>query len=197
MVYILQCDSHQCLLWAVVNNVCVCVSTGTLDRLNPRGLEQLYAGELSLNVATLSERSVVRGRLAPRPMTDARDSHSPVLLKRPSETAPVTLVGMAWLAIDSDCTLHFEVRIYYCTWMCVIFNARSSFFLLWLCSPVQAMASLFTRFRDHTRWHTTVGRTPLDEWSACRRDLYLTTHNRKISMPPVVFEPMIAAGEQL
>jgi len=25
--------------------------------------------------------------------------------------------------------------------------------------------------------HTTVGRTPLDEWSARRRDLYLTTHN--------------------
>jgi hypothetical protein len=25
--------------------------------------------------------------------------------------------------------------------------------------------------------HTTLGRTPLDEWSAPRRDLYLTTHN--------------------
>jgi len=25
--------------------------------------------------------------------------------------------------------------------------------------------------------HTTVGRTPLDEWSAIRTDLYLTTHN--------------------
>jgi hypothetical protein len=25
--------------------------------------------------------------------------------------------------------------------------------------------------------HTTLGRTPLDEWSARRRDLYLTTHN--------------------
>ena len=28
----------------------------------------------------------------------------------------------------------------------------------------------------HTQWHTTVGRTPLDEGSARRRDLYLTTH---------------------
>jgi len=37
-----------------------------------------------------------------------------------------------------------------------------------------------------TRRHTTVGRTPLDEWSARRRDLYLKTHNtrnRRISMP--------------
>jgi hypothetical protein len=29
---------------------------------------------------------------------------------------------------------------------------------------------------DHTQTHTTVGRTPLDEGSARRRDLYLKTH---------------------
>ena len=42
--------------------------------------------------------------------------------------------------------------------------------------------------------HTTVGRTPLDEGSARRRDLYLTTHNthnRQTSMPLVGFEPAI------
>jgi len=39
-----------------------------------------------------------------------------------------------------------------------------------------AMASSFLRFLDHTR-RITVGRTSLDEWSARRRDLYLTTHN--------------------
>jgi len=32
-------------------------------------------------------------------------------------------------------------------------------------------------FLDHTQRHTTVGSAPLDEWSAHRRDLYLTTHN--------------------
>jgi len=42
-------------------------------------------------------------------------------------------------------------------------------------SPQWARATSFTRFLDHTRRHTTVGRTPLDEWSARRRDLYLTT----------------------
>ena len=60
------------------------------------------------------------------------------------------------------------------------------------------MASWFTRFLDHTQRRTTVGRTPLDEWSARRRDLFLTTHNthsRQISMPPVGFEPTISAGE--
>ena len=43
-------------------------------------------------------------------------------------------------------------------------------------------------FLDHTQRRSTVGRTPLDESAARRRDLYLTTHdthNRQISMPPV------------
>jgi len=43
------------------------------------------------------------------------------------------------------------------------------------------------RFLYHTQRRITVGRTPLDEWSACRRDLYLTTHNihnRHPSIPP-------------
>ena len=54
-------------------------------------------------------------------------------------------------------------------------------------------------FLDHARWRSTVGRTPLDKWSARRRDLYLTTHdthNRQISMPPVGVEPTISAGER-
>jgi len=52
-------------------------------------------------------------------------------------------------------------------------------------------------FLDRTQRRSTVGRTPLDEWSARRRDLYLTTpntHNR--SMLPVKFEPTILAGER-
>jgi hypothetical protein len=47
--------------------------------------------------------------------------------------------------------------------------------------------------------HTTLGRTPLDEWSALNRDLYLTTHNtheRKTSMPPAGFEPTIPVRER-
>ena len=65
-------------------------------------------------------------------------------------------------------------------------------------APQWARASSFTRFLDHTR-RTTVGRTPLGEWSARRRDLYLTTHNthnRQTSMPPVGFEPTVSACER-
>ena len=57
----------------------------------------------------------------------------------------------------------------------------------------------FLMFLDHTQRRSTVGRIPLDEWSARRRDPYLTTHdthNRQISMPPVGFEPTISAGER-
>jgi hypothetical protein len=42
-------------------------------------------------------------------------------------------------------------------------------------------------FLDHILWSTTVGRPPLDELSACHRELYLTTHNilrRQTSVPP-------------
>jgi len=53
---------------------------------------------------------------------------------------------------------------------------------------------------DHiqTHTHTTVGRTPLDEGSARRRDLYLTTHNihnRQKSMPPAGSKPVIPTSE--
>jgi hypothetical protein len=58
---------------------------------------------------------------------------------------------------------------------------------------------LFLMFLDHTQRRSKVGSTPLDERSARRRDLYLTTHdthNRQISMPPMGFEPAISAGER-
>ena len=57
----------------------------------------------------------------------------------------------------------------------------------------------FLMFLDHTQRRSTVGRTPLDERSARRRDFYLTTHdthNRQTSMPPVGFEPKISTGER-
>ena len=47
--------------------------------------------------------------------------------------------------------------------------------------------------------HTTFVSTPLDEWSARRRDFYLTTHNthkRQAFMPAAGFEPAIPANER-
>ena len=69
----------------------------------------------------------------------------------------------------------------------------------WHNSPQRATASSFTRFLDHTQRRTTFGGTPLDEWWARHRDLYLrrhNIHNRQISMTPVGFEPTVSAGER-
>ena len=49
--------------------------------------------------------------------------------------------------------------------------------------------------KSHTKRH----HTSLDEWSARRIDLCLTTHNthnRQTSMPSAGFEPTISAGER-
>ena len=46
--------------------------------------------------------------------------------------------------------------------------------------------------------HTTLGRNPLDEWSACHSALHVTTHNgnkRQSSLPPAEFEPAISATQ--
>ena len=79
-------------------------------------------------------------------------------------------------------------------------HLKERFFFYGACSPIVGYGLLILEvFRDHTQRRTTVGRTPLDEWSARRRDLYLTTHNthnRQTSMPPVGFEPTISAGER-
>ena len=74
----------------------------------------------------------------------------------------------------------------------ICINATTLFVCSWLDSLQWASASSFTRFLEHTQPRTTDGRTPLDEWSVRSRDLYLTTHNthnRKMSITPVAFEP--------
>jgi len=88
-----------------------------------------------------------------------------------------------------------------CRWRVVKLLTEQEFCFVCFCreSPQWGTASSFTRFLDPTQRCTTVGRTPLDQWSARRRDLSLTTHNnrnRKTSMPPVGFEPASAISER-
>jgi len=58
-------------------------------------------------------------------------------------------------------------------------HTHTHFIFLWLCDPTWVMTYSFMRFVNHTQRRTRVGRTPLDEWSARRRDLCLTTHKHK------------------
>jgi hypothetical protein len=69
---------------------------------------------------------------------------------------------------------------------------------VWYYNPLWVLASSTLRLRDYTQGHTIVGRTPLDEWSARRRDLYLktyNTHKRHTSMPSAGFEPATSATD--
>jgi hypothetical protein len=89
------------------------------------------------------------------------------------------------------------IRMYFVKSSISTHRGISTLFFLWRYDPTRVMAYSFLRFLDHTQRRTTVGRIPLDEWSARRRDLFLTTHNthnRQASMPPVEFEPTISAG---
>jgi len=64
--------------------------------------------------------------------------------------------------------------------------------------PNASHGVLFTRFQDHAR-RITVGRTPLDEISARRRDHYVTTnntHKRQTSMAQAGFEPTYSAAKR-
>ena len=75
---------------------------------------------------------------------------------------------------------------------------QPAFFVFLDNSPQWVRASSFTRSIYHTQRRSTVDRTPLEERSVRRRDLYLTTHNthkRQTSMALVGFEPTISAGE--
>ena len=70
----------------------------------------------------------------------------------------------------------------------ILLNPAAILWSLFAClfgrtAPQCAMASSFTRFLDHTQRRNTVGRTSLDERSARRRDLYLTTHNTHSKHP--------------
>ena len=78
---------------------------------------------------------------------------------------------------------------YYFSFCLFVFDAAA---LQW------ATASSFTRVLDHIQRRTTVGRTPLDEWSARLRDLYLTTHNihNRHQCHQWDSNPPISAGER-
>jgi hypothetical protein len=71
------------------------------------------------------------------------------------------------------CLLYREITAAYCEK-----NTKALFFL-WRCGPTRAMASSFFRFIDHAQRRNKVGRSHLVEWTAHRRDLYLTTRKTR------------------
>ena len=75
------------------------------------------------------------------------------------------------------------------------------FFFLWRWDSIPGHGLPILGFLITLIGHTSVGRTRLGEWSARRRDLYLTTHktyqqHRHTPMPPAGFEPANSASKQ-
>ncbi|XP_018567536.1 dorsal-ventral patterning protein Sog [Anoplophora glabripennis] len=85
-------------------------ANGTLDKLSPKILEPLYNGKLDVNVA-VSNYTAIHGRLISKPVADARDAAAPILLKRENYTLPASAVGLAWISVDSDCHIHYDVTV--------------------------------------------------------------------------------------
>ncbi|CAD6216074.1 GSCOCG00011273001-RA-CDS [Cotesia congregata] len=82
-------------------------ANGSLDRPGPRLLETLFKGELSV-VAASPAGAVLKGRLSQRHIADAKDTCSPALL---TSSVSGSVVGLIWLAIDTDCSLHYELEL--------------------------------------------------------------------------------------
>jgi hypothetical protein len=121
--------------------------------------------------------------------------HGSHTVRRDNVWLPLSILNEPW---NTRTTSYFNVNrvtgnkekskvcvLKHCSWNSYWINTSDNFFL-WRCGPMRARGSAFTRFLDHTQRLTIFGRTLLDEWSARRRDLYLTIHNtqkRKTSMP--------------
>lgn len=86
-------------------------ANGVIGRMEPRVLDLLYDNMLAINIATENEQNLIRGRLIGRQLSDARDSNEPILLKRIDPNTPAHLVGMAWVAVDNECTMHYEITL--------------------------------------------------------------------------------------
>ena len=69
----------------------------------------------------------------------------------------------------------------------------------WRFDPIPGHGLPLGGFAIALTGHTTLSRTPLDEWAAWGRDIYLTLHNvhkRQTSISPTGFEPPIPAGKR-
>ncbi|GLV35923.1 short gastrulation [Carabus blaptoides fortunei] len=88
-------------------------ANGTLDKLGPRVLEPLYSGNLAVSIALQHQNSptFIRGRLTARAVAEARDTPAPILLKRVTDVLPSTVVGIAWLSVDNDCHIHYDLTL--------------------------------------------------------------------------------------
>lgn len=82
-------------------------ANGTLRRMIAKDVEALLDEHLYINVATEKYKSELRGRVTQLTVSEARQSDAPIMLtSRNSSSA-----GVAWIAVDNDCALHYKVQV--------------------------------------------------------------------------------------
>jgi hypothetical protein len=98
-----------------------------------------------------------------------------------------TIIFLVLTYVLLNCCYYFNYIIFYTCMnlqiLCIenlqlcVWNPSCVILFLWRCNQTWVMDFSFLKLLDHTQRLTTIGRTPLDEWSARRRDLYLAIHN--------------------
>ncbi|XP_045475665.1 dorsal-ventral patterning protein Sog isoform X2 [Harmonia axyridis] len=86
-------------------------ANGTIDRISPKFLEPFYSGNIGINISIEKTSTVVKGKLVSKLVADARNSKAPILLKRENYTLPPTAVGLAWISVDHDCHIHYDISL--------------------------------------------------------------------------------------
>jgi hypothetical protein len=107
---------------------------------------------------------------------------SPVLIL-PRKSA---VIYESWITLNKHTLEISELVPRIMPWQASSTFSPIKFFFPWRDSPSGPRPPHYRGFMITLR-HTTLGRTPVDEWSARRRDLYLNTqntHKRQIFMPP-------------
>ncbi|XP_067139596.1 dorsal-ventral patterning protein Sog isoform X2 [Centruroides vittatus] len=83
-------------------------ANGTFAETNSQLIEMLMTDDLYLSVSTSDDQNKLRGRIRQRLYTDAFVSEMPLLL---SSKGNSSAAGIAWLSVDKDCLLHYEVDV--------------------------------------------------------------------------------------
>lgn len=83
-------------------------ANGTFAGTTSQVIEMLMTDDLYLSVSSSDHRSELRGRVRQRLYTEAFVSEMPLLL---SSKGNSSAAGIAWLSVDKDCFLHYEVDV--------------------------------------------------------------------------------------
>jgi len=82
---------------------------GTISNPTPRDLEQLYEGDMYINVATDVSESEIRGRLEPRLASPSHlgTENGPILMNAVNGSR----AALGWVHVDQECNFHYDVII--------------------------------------------------------------------------------------